>query len=118
MSEAAIAWRKISEAEKAKYNELASKDAERYQTERAAYLKEQELIAPPKRNMSAYLIFFIENRLRMIQENPSLPATQVASESGKMWKAMSDAEKKPYLVRAGAEKEKYEKEYAQWKAEQ
>ncbi|KAH0795505.1 Non-histone chromosomal protein 6 [Histomonas meleagridis] len=64
-----------------------------------------------KRPRSGYLIFSIENRQKIIAENPGIEKKQkeiMKLIAGK-WKSLTDEEKKPYQERAAAEKKEFAK---------
>lgn len=58
------------------------------------------------RGKSAYIFFVIENRSRVIGENPALKKdiAAVGKRLGEMWRALSDAEKQPYYKMAADDK--------------
>jgi len=60
----------------------------------------------PKRPLSGYLRFSIENR------TPGAPVAEAAKESGQRWRAMSVAEKQPYQQAADADLARYRREVA------
>lgn len=49
----------------------------------------------PKRGMNAYF-FFGNEQIPMIKKDQGLTHKAAMSESGRLWREMSDAEKKPY----------------------
>nr|XP_039270254.1 FACT complex subunit SSRP1-like [Styela clava] len=64
----------------------------------------------PKRPSSAYMQWLSDNRSKIKKENPELSMTEIAKHAGKLWKDVSDAEKKSY-------NEKYEKDKIRYKEE-
>lgn len=81
----------------------------------------------PKRPLSSYMLFTQDQRSIVQTENPGIAFGMVCStlilttgEVGKVlgekWKALSEAEKKPYEDKAKAEKEKYVKVKADYDA--
>eukprot|EP01122_Echinamoeba_exundans_P013371 TRINITY_DN5831_c0_g2_i1.p1 TRINITY_DN5831_c0_g2~~TRINITY_DN5831_c0_g2_i1.p1 ORF type:complete len:346 (+),score=92.56 TRINITY_DN5831_c0_g2_i1:96-1133(+) len=66
----------------------------------------------PKRPMTPYLIFAIDNRASILKENPELRIMEVSRTLAERWKGMADAEKMPYVEKALADKVRYEKEMA------
>jgi len=65
-----------------------------------------EKISPPKRPLSAYMMFAIVKRPQLKEENPSLKFGEVGRKLGEMWKELSDEEYKNRYIR---EKKEYEK---------
>ena len=47
----------------------------------------------PKAPMSSYLLFSQKNRSRVKEEHPEMTPTEIASELGRIWRAMNDEEK-------------------------
>ena len=44
----------------------------------------------PERGSSAYMLFFNENRQKILTENPGIAFTDVAKKAAEMWKAQTD----------------------------
>lgn len=61
-----------------------------------------------KRTASAYILWSKDNRARVKAENPGLSFGQVAKQLGAEWKALSEAEKAPYVAQAQALKSQQE----------
>ncbi|CAB08172.1 High-mobility group non-histone chromatin protein [Schizosaccharomyces pombe] len=64
----------------------------------------------PKRNMSAFMFFSIENREKMKTDNPDATFGQLGSLLGKRWKELTSTEREPYEEKARQDKERYERE--------
>jgi len=69
----------------------------------------------PKRNMSAYFLFSIDEQKKMKAENPSLHFTQCTKKCGELWKTVDEATKAKYEKKAAEDKERYTKEFAEYK---
>ncbi|KAI6181659.1 FACT complex subunit SSRP1 [Aphelenchoides besseyi] len=67
----------------------------------------------PKRASSAYIIWLTENRNNIKEDGMSM--ADVSKKAGQLWKEMSDADKQPYNVKAQKDKERYEREKAEYK---
>ncbi|KIM20726.1 hypothetical protein M408DRAFT_54305, partial [Serendipita vermifera MAFF 305830] len=63
----------------------------------------------PKRPPSAYLLYQNEVRKDIREQNPDMKYPEVLQEISKMWTALSDEEKKPYLDATGLAKAEYDK---------
>lgn len=50
-----------------------------------------------KRSKSAYILFCIDARIKIKQDNPGVKATDVMKTMGSMWTALSDADKQPFI---------------------
>ncbi|AIO00036.1 high mobility group protein tdp-1, putative [Leishmania panamensis] len=117
-------WKKISEAEKSRYQKLSDEDKLRYDREMAAYIarggavfkrggkkakavKEKDPKAP-KRALTAYFFFASDYR----SKHADVPAKQQMTEAGAAWGKMSADEKKPYEELAAKDKKRYEAECA------
>ena len=74
----------------------------------------------PKRPNSAYFIFSNEKRPSLMEkskkENGKVAVTDVSKELGKMWKELNAKKKKPFEEKAVKDKERYEKEMAEYNA--
>ena len=74
----------------------------------------------PKRPNSAYFIFSNEKRPSLMEkskkENGKVNVTDVSKELGKMWKELNAKKKKPFEDKAAKDKERYEKEMAEYNA--
>lgn len=93
-------WRKLSDAEKAKYKSMggptrkASKKSRKVDSEAPAKKKTRK----GTRKLSGYMKFVKAKRSEVISENPKLKSDimAVGKEMGKRWRSMSDAEKAKY----------------------
>lgn len=68
----------------------------------------------PKKALSSFLAFSSELRPKITAEMPELKLTEVATELGRRWKALSDGEKQPFVDMAKKDKERYEAEMEQY----
>lgn len=121
-------FKNISESERSKYDKLAAADKERYQREMEDYeppsdddelpTKKRKKKDPnaPKRNMSAYFIYSQEIRPTVREENPEAAFGMIAKIISKQFKALSESERKKYDDLAVADKERYQREMAAYKA--
>lgn len=66
----------------------------------------------PKKPAGAYILFCSAKRPEVKKENPDLTAPEMLKELGALWKAASDADKKPFYAQAEKDKERYKKEEA------
>jgi len=69
----------------------------------------------PKKPPTGYWLYLKENREAIEKEAGSKKPTLVASLAGKKWKAMSDAQKKPFEDKAAKAKAEYQKAMEEWK---
>jgi len=128
-------WKKISDAAKAPYQKKYEQVKAKYDKDMAAFLagggektkgtlalraekrkakdgkKKKDPNAPKKVAGGGYGVFLNENREKIVKSLPagSNPITAVAKAAGEQWKALSEANKKPYVA-------KYEKKVAVYKA--
>jgi len=118
-------WKTMSPAEKQRFYELAQKDAERYQAEVAAFGGEDAMRKrkrakkdpnAPKRALSAFFFFSQVKRPEVSQSHPDYKVGQVAQELGRMWKELTEQEKKTYEEMATRDKGRYEVEMRDYKA--
>jgi len=122
-------WKGVSSAKKAEYQEMADDDKKRYAAELSSYEPKEGFKNPkekskkskktestaPKRGRSSYIYFCGEKRGEVKKKNPKISNTEILSELGKMWKALSDKKKKPYTEMAEADKKRYEEEKSKGK---
>ena len=58
-----------------------------------------------KKRKSGFILFSMENRGKLKQENPNLKFTEISKLLGKNWKSLSDEEKEEYNKKAREEKQ-------------
>jgi len=64
----------------------------------------------PKRAMSSFMFFANHRRAELRKANPDMKITEIGKELGKMWKDLSEDERKPYQAQADEDKVRYTKE--------
>jgi len=107
-------WHALSDEEKSKYNDKKSNKKSMKRSKEAKDDPSQEEVskfncakdcvaAPKKQNtrrkrrgVSAFISFSNEKREEVKQENPKASFGEIGKRLGKMWQALSDAEKKNY----------------------
>jgi hypothetical protein len=72
--------------------------------------RQKKDVNAPKRPLSAYIIYCQEQRESLKKKNPDMKATELTSQLGSMWKALSDEKKKNYLTKHEKERERYQRE--------
>eukprot|EP00798_Chlamydomonas_sp_ICE-L_P004607 gene4607-14800_t len=77
---------------------------------KARRVKKEKDPNAPKKPLSGYMFFCKDNREAVKEKDSSLKITEIASELGRMWKALTDEEKKPYQEQAEKDKVRYAKE--------
>lgn len=131
-------WKKLPDAEKATYESKLEEAKAQYEKDLAAFLAAGgSRAAPKKRNAEgkvkgekqgkdpnapkmavggAYGVYLGENRESIIKSLPEgHKITDVAKKAGEMWKALSEAEKKPYEDKFAKKKEEYNAAMAEYK---
>ena len=116
-------WKNMSPEERLPWDEAAAKDKQRYLTEKAMYTGEWKVekkrtkkdSRAPKRPPSAFLYFSGEHRSTIKEENPGITNTDISKELGRLWREMSDDQKKPYVDQEKAERVKYNEDMAHYK---
>jgi hypothetical protein len=125
-------WNEMDDEDKEEYKEKAKEDKERYAKELENYEPKEGFKNPkekaekkskkesnsPKRGLSAYIFFCQDKREEVKKNNPSLKATEILSELGKMWKSLTDKKKKPYEEKAKEDKVRYEEEMKNYEPEE
>ena len=125
-------WRGLSAAKKKPYEEAAEEEWDEYR-EAMAEFKAQGGVMPvkkkrgakkqrdpnmPKRPLSAYILFMMENRPKIVKSLPAdAKVTEVMKEAGKQWRALTAAKKKKYETEAAKLKKEYAKEMDAYKAQ-
>jgi hypothetical protein len=117
-------WKAVKPAVKAKYEQASAKDKERYNKEMESYVpdpnekkKKRTKKDPdaPKRAKIAYTFYAQSQFPKVKKEHPDYKPTQVITQIGVQWKALSDREKKPFNDLAAKDKARYEAEMAAYK---
>ena len=132
-------YKLLSPEERAKWNDIANKDKERYEKEMANYIppegydtngvmigskgpsprkytrKELDPDAP-KRSRSAYVFFTIEMRPQILQEFPEIKFTDVGHIMGERWRALTPEEKKRFDDLAAEDKKRFNAEMDEYNA--
>jgi len=123
-------WKTMDEDDREPYVKQAEKDKKRYQKEMESYIppsdSDSDSDAPkkkkkkkdpnaPKRNQSAYFLFSNKNREKIKGElGEGCRITEIASALGAKWRGMNDKDKAPYAELAVKDKERYQKEMAEY----
>jgi len=68
----------------------------------------------PKRPTTAYFYFSADKREDIVAKNPGIKVTDVAKKIGEQWGALSEHEKKKYNDKAAADKDRYNREIANY----
>ncbi len=96
-------WRKLSDAEKAKYKGRAGpvskkKSRKAKKTDEESVPRKEKKTRKGTRKLSGYMKFAKEERSRVMEENPKMRGDSMAvgKELGKRWRALSDTEKAKY----------------------
>lgn len=113
-------WQTLDETERSEFQAKASKDKARYVAEMATYVPSVEHASTrqkrdpnaPKRPLSAFLFWASVRRPELRAQNPDKKMTELAVMLGEEWQKASDSDKEPYLTKARADKERYEREKA------
>ncbi|KAL3933421.1 MAG: hypothetical protein SGPRY_000289 [Prymnesium sp.] len=83
---------------------------------KAALKAEREAAGEPKKNMNAYMFFCNEVRSSIKEANPSASVSEISKLSSEKWKSLSAEEKEPFLLMAGADKERFDSEMVTFRA--
>eukprot|EP01006_Ploeotia_vitrea_P044245 TRINITY_DN66820_c6_g2_i1.p1 TRINITY_DN66820_c6_g2~~TRINITY_DN66820_c6_g2_i1.p1 ORF type:complete len:157 (+),score=109.53 TRINITY_DN66820_c6_g2_i1:385-855(+) len=114
------AWKKVSDADRKRFNEKADVDRDRYKKQMAHYTPPPESYHnvgrrgkrkrdpnAPKRAMSAYLFFGQEMRQKIKDEFPDAKSPEIMTKIGARWREMNDEDKQPYVKMADKDKQRY-----------
>jgi hypothetical protein len=69
----------------------------------------------PKRPLSTFFLFSQDERPKIKKDNPSLSVADIAKLIGERWRSIGDDKKRQYEERARTEKERYDREVAEYK---
>ncbi|PAA54321.1 hypothetical protein BOX15_Mlig030660g2 [Macrostomum lignano] len=116
-------WKTMNPKEKKRFEDMASRDKERYNREMDDYVpadgskgkKRKKPKDPnmPKRALTAFFLFSDEHRQKIRDEHPDWRVSEVAKELGRMWEACTDRPK--YEAAAVRDKQRYEDEMNQYR---
>ena len=112
-------WKDLDDEARKEYEDLAVKDKQRYQKEMEAkgLAKKPKVVdsEAPKKAQSAFFLYSAEARDKIKKEQTEMKQADILKKIGAEWKALSDAEKKKWEEKAKADKERYEREMAEYK---
>ena len=134
------AWKKLTDAQKAPYQKKYEEAKAQFDKNMAAFLagggektkgaaalrsekrkarelKRKDPNAPKKPSGGGYGVYLAENRAKIVKSLPagSNQTTDVAKAAGAQWKALSDAEKKPFNDKFLKRQEEYQAAFAEYK---
>jgi upstream-binding transcription factor len=70
--------------------------------------------AHPKHPIPAFLFYTSERRPKVVESNEGMDVRTIARTLGEQWRALSPEERKPYEEKAVAERERYQREMADY----
>lgn len=62
----------------------------------------------PKKNMSAYMFYAVENRAKLKEKNPDATFNDLSKLVGESWKKLTDKQKQPYITKSDSDKTRYQ----------
>mmetsp|Transcript_18278 Transcript_18278/g.26241 ORF Transcript_18278/g.26241 Transcript_18278/m.26241 type:complete len:370 (-) Transcript_18278:73-1182(-) len=118
------AWKSLPSDERDYWEEMARKDKERYEMEKATYKGPWKVPAEkpvkdpnaPKRPMSAFLSYSNSKRSEVKKMNPQMTNAEVSRILAKMWKKATDDEKHDFVQRENLARKNYKEAMVEWKA--
>jgi HMG (high mobility group) box len=108
-------WVKQAESDKVRYQE-EMKDYVPMEEPGGKRKKAKKDPSAPKRNMSAYFLFSIEARPKVKAQNPDAAFGDIARIISAQFKELSDKEKKKWEKKAAEDKDRYQREMADFNA--
>lgn len=121
-------WKKVSEADKARFEKLSKEDHVRYTEAMDKFYAENPDVdvkkrrtkteGLPTRARNGYIFYCDELRSKVKAENPALVPKELMTELGKQWSKLSEAEKSKYVELAKKDKLRYDAEKSAWDAKQ
>ena len=103
-------WKNINSGVKQKFEQLALVDKNRYIEAKKIYMLSNNTVIHIVKPRNSYVIFSIEQRLIISQQQPHLKFLEVNQIIVRHWKALKDKEKQLYKDKAEADKIRYIKE--------
>jgi hypothetical protein len=93
-----VAWKALSVEDRGPWQ----KKADELKQKRLAEIAEENKNNPPKKKRapSSYLLFAMEHRKVVLQDDPSLVIGDVSKKCGHVWKSMTDADKQVWKDKA------------------
>jgi len=98
-------FKSLSDSEKKPYVDEAKKDKSRYEKEKSVIAKN----APPKRPLTAYILFANDERGALAKQHPNLSLTDLTKKIGSKWRALSEKDKESWEGKAEKLKEEYQR---------
>ena len=104
-------WKELDPKERSEFGEKAK-------ALNAAQPKPLAVKIAPKKPQTAYNIFFKEERLKLLEENPNLEFGEIASLCSKTWKSLTKDETESYKCKEREMKREYDAEIMKMKENQ
>jgi hypothetical protein len=120
------AWQLLTDDQKEPYHQMATMDKIRHEkemkefTEKGFYInskgenskdifkpKLSDDIVQPKKALSGFMFFTIENGKKLRELDPTISITDQAKQNGQVWQSLSDQQKKKYQDMAEGDKLRY-----------
>ena len=124
-------WKKVSDADKQKYEAQAAEDQARYEKDMEQFkidhpetvTKKTRSSKPkdptkPKKQRNAYIFYSLDHRDKVKAENADVTQAELMKKLGEKWSKLSPTEKEKYEELANKDKIRHEKEMEAWKASQ
>mmetsp|Transcript_11818 Transcript_11818/g.14314 ORF Transcript_11818/g.14314 Transcript_11818/m.14314 type:complete len:203 (-) Transcript_11818:246-854(-) len=124
--ELSVMYKQLTDKEKKKWDKAAEKDKMRYLEQMKDYVpppepaggrkKKKKDPNAPKRNMSAFFLYSNHIRSEVKEDNPQAKFGDIAKLISVKYKALSDKERVKWDAKAAADKERYQREMAEYNA--
>jgi len=111
--EAAAKWANMDGKTRKPFDEQASADKKRYETEMAIFKPARDP-NKPKRPSTGYFHFLADFRVKM--KDADIGHKDVIKQAGQAWQRLSDTAKEPYLKKQREEQIEYEKKMAVYRS--
>lgn len=112
-------WKNISDDERSHWVDIANRDRERFEREKAVYSGPWKVLdvkdpGAPKKPMSAFLAFGNERRKAIAEANPMMSNTEISHVLSKLWKEYPESLKQQYRDREAQERQAFKKIRSDW----
>ena len=117
------AWKELSDEERERWEDIARKDKERYEMEKAMYKGPWKVAAKgkfpkdheaPKKPMSAYLSFSNCKRAEVKARYPKADSTEISRILAQLWRDASEDERKEHVEKEYILRQEYKTDMAEW----
>jgi len=124
----AAEWRRLPLVSRKPYEDQSLRDKQRYEREMKLYLQRTVIGAPlqrrkqrdpskPRKNMSAYLFFHVQESARLREMEPGISFESLGRRTADIWRHLPHHEKAPYIALSERDKHRFATEMRAYRGE-